>query len=268
MVAGGHLVHAALPLLLHLLTPGLACSPQRCTITAANQTQASLQFSGQWVVDRELQAAVCPLNSSLSSMQPSTLLVTLTPVQEVVSSYPLWLCSTLNSDRATIHMAGVVSLHLGHQEATATYDFTLVEWRQPYPSYYRMFYWPREQDQQGILEPETRRGTPVVLLPRDGGDVLLLGGGPLTPCFPLIRTTGTDRSRTGGSMLEWWINTYAPLTEEMVGRAFTQLDTNGDLTVDAEELGASLDGPQGASQHLVDFLKHSALMKKRDQWSD
>lgn len=30
----------------------------------------------------------------------------------------------------------------------------------------RMFYWPREQDQQGILEPETRRGTPVVLLPR------------------------------------------------------------------------------------------------------
>ena len=53
-----------------------------------------------------------------------------------------------------------------------------------------------------------------------------------------------------------------------VGRAFTQLDTNGDLTVDAEELGASLDGPQGASQHLVDFLKHSALMKKRDQWSD
>lgn len=72
-------------------------------------SQASLQFSGHWVVDRELQAAVCPLNSSLSSLQPSTLLVTLTPVQEVVSSYPLWLCSALNSDRATIHMAGVCS---------------------------------------------------------------------------------------------------------------------------------------------------------------
>ena len=53
-----------------------------------------------------------------------------------------------------------------------------------------------------------------------------------------------------------------------VGRAFTQLDTNDDLTVDAEELGAGLDGPQGAAQHLVDFLKHSALMRKRDQWSD
>ena len=61
------------------------------------------------MVDRELQAALCPLNSSLSSLPPSTLLVTFTPMQEVISSFPLWLCSALSSDRARIHMAGVCS---------------------------------------------------------------------------------------------------------------------------------------------------------------
>ena len=38
--------------LLHLLTPGLACSPQRCTITAGNQTQVV-----HWLVVEEQKDA-------------------------------------------------------------------------------------------------------------------------------------------------------------------------------------------------------------------
>ena len=151
----------------------------------------------------------------------------------------------------------MVSLHLGHQEATATYDFTLVEWRRPYPSYYR---WRHPSTCQDVLlaegagptgnpgagDAEGHSGGPpaqvtlgpmvtmVTYHPGMGGTCSCWEGDPSPPASrssgasplslvnlhylqtPLSRTTGTDNSRTGGSMLEWWINTYAPLTEEMV----------------------------------------------------